>query len=316
MTARGFRRLFKPLSVGWLTGAVAALLLGFSPGARADVWGFVDEKGVAHFASEPLDQRYQLFYRAEPSVDARFDARTGLAAPPPIPGTQPDAPSLAPPPSLPGVGKSVDKLNAFFLISPGYKRVQHLVRDAASAYGVDVELLKALIVTESGFDEQAVSPKGAVGLMQLMPATAQRYGVVGDKQTPLAKRLTNAQINIQAGTRYLADLLQLFGGKLDLALAAYNAGEGAVQRAGNRIPDYKETQNYVKTVLGLYQMLKPPTLARASLEPQPGQTRVLSSAQMTVPVGGAAGRGNMVPTLSAQGVAPVLPPLPVPVADQ
>ncbi|RYY60766.1 MAG: lytic transglycosylase domain-containing protein, partial [Comamonadaceae bacterium] len=98
---------------------------------------------------------------------------------------------------------------------------------------------------------------GAIGLMQLMPATAQRYGVRADAKRTLQAKLHDPQINIAAGSRYLRDLIAMFDGSLELALAAYNAGEGAVQRAGNRIPNYRETQNYVKTVLALYAHLKP-----------------------------------------------------------
>ena len=93
--------------------------------------------------------------------------------------------------------------------------------------------------------------------MQIMPATAERYGVVGDTKTPVERKLIDPRTNIRAGARYLSYLLNLFPGKLELALAAYNAGEGAVQRAGNRIPNYRETQNYVRTVIALYQLLKP-----------------------------------------------------------
>jgi soluble lytic murein transglycosylase-like protein len=130
-----------------------------------------------------------------------------------------------------------------------------------------------------------VSPKGAVGLMQIMPATAERYGVTADKKTPVEKKLTDPRTNIKTGTRYLRYLLDLFPGRLELALAAYNAGEGAVQRAGNQIPNYRETQNYVKTVMQLYAMLRPPSMMGSGRSP--GRVR------MELPVGGAVGRGNL-----------------------
>ena len=136
------------------------------------------------------------------------------------------------------------RLLAFFDISPDYKRVKHHLRASASRQGVDYELLQALIATESGFDAGAVSPKGAIGLMQVMPATAGRFGVAADPRRTVAEKRLDPALNVSAGTRYLRYLLDLFPGRLDLALAAYNAGEGAVQRAGNRIPAYKETQNY------------------------------------------------------------------------
>jgi len=142
--------------------------------------------------------------------------------------------------------------------------------------------------------------------MQLMPATAQRYGVASDKKTPVEKKLTDPRINIRAGSRYLGDLINMFPGKLELALAAYNAGEGAVQRAGNKIPNFKETQNYVKTVMQLYTMLKPtstadprraPSRVRMEMTGQPASDG--SGGIRSTPLGGAVGRGNMVSPLMA-----------------
>jgi soluble lytic murein transglycosylase-like protein len=246
----------------WLAGAVLAL--GLLQAAHADVWGYVDAKGVAHFAAEKIDERYELFFRGGESFDTSRDLGTARAV---------AVPSAAP------------KLIAFFEISPSYKQVKHHLREASRTHGVDYELLQALIATESGFDASAVSPKGAVGLMQLMPATAARYGVTADKKTPVEKKLTDPRTNIRAGTRYLRYLIDLFPGRMELALAAYNAGEGAVQRAGNKIPNYRETQNYVKTVMQLYTMLRPPSMMGSGHGP--GRVR------MELPAGGATGRGNL-----------------------
>ena len=161
---------------------------------------------------------------------------------------------------------------------------------------MDYALLRALVAAESGFDPQAVSPKGAVGLMQLMPDTARRYGVRDDKKATVEKKLTDPRTNTQAGTRYLRYLLDLFPGQLELAIAAYNAGEGAVQRAGNRIPLYKETQNYVRTVMQLYAALRPATPAPATTT-APSRVRMelpgTPEAALAVGMGGAVGRGNM-----------------------
>ena len=104
-------------------------------------------------------------------------------------------------------------------------------------------LLHAVITAESAYDPEAVSKAGAVGLMQLMPETARRYGVANRR---------NPTENISGGTRYLRDLLKMFNNNLVLALAAYNAGEGAVKKHGNQIPPYKETRHYVQKVLGYY----------------------------------------------------------------
>ncbi len=265
----------------------AALLLGwFAMPARADVWGYIDAKDVAHFASSRLDERYELFFRGGESFAVGRGEQT-LATP--SAALEPSARGLSAPP----------KLLAFFDVSPNYKAVKHLLKDASAAHGVDYELLQALIATESGFDTHAVSPKGAVGLMQLIPPTAQRYGVKPGKEASIEKKLTDPKTNIQAGTRYLRDLINMFPGQLELALAAYNAGEGAVQRAGNKIPNYPETKNYVKTVLQLYNHLKPPV---AVLEARRSAGRV----RMEM-MGGAAGRGNMVLPLTEQPAAATLP---------
>jgi hypothetical protein len=221
-----------------LVFAASALAAG---GARAEIWGYVDDKGVAHFAAERLDERYELFFRG----GENFDTAHGVDTPRPV-----QVPT-----------SSASKLLAFFDISPSFRQVKHHLREAATEHGIDFELLQALIATESGFDPAAVSPKGAIGLMQIMPATAERYGLAGDRKVPLARKLTDPRTNVRTGARYLRDLIRMFPGRLELALAAYNAGEGAVQRAGNRVPNYPETQNYVKTVLQLYGTLKPPALA-------------------------------------------------------
>jgi soluble lytic murein transglycosylase-like protein len=122
------------------------------------------------------------------------------------------------------------------------QRYGALIRQAAREYQLNASLLHAVILTESGYRPDAVSSKGAVGLMQLMPGTAERYGVI-DPRDP-------AQ-NIGGGARYLRDLLRRFDHDLPLSLAAYNAGEAAVLRYG-AIPPYAETERYVRTVLRHY----------------------------------------------------------------
>lgn len=122
--------------------------------------------------------------------------------------------------------------------------IDTLIRLAAATYGVEEALLRAIIHVESRFNPRARSPRGALGLMQLMPATASRYGVV-DRRDP-------AQ-NIDGGTRHLKHLLATFKGNVRLALAAYNAGEAAVTRYGNRVPPFAETQAYVPAVLARYR---------------------------------------------------------------
>jgi Transglycosylase SLT domain/Domain of unknown function (DUF4124) len=239
---------WRALGLHWLLMALAVLLV--SP-ARADVWGYVDAQGIAHFSAARLDERYELFFRGGDGFNAGSVGNSGKAV-----GS---GPSLAT-----GAAAAPAKLLAYFEVSPNFKAVKHLLREASARHGMDYELLQALIATESGFDARAVSPKGAVGLMQLIPPTAERYGVRADKNSAIQQKLTDPATNIRAGARYLSDLIRLFPGQLELAVAAYNAGEGAVQRAGNRIPNYPETRNYVKTVMQLYGHLKPPGMRAAA----------------------------------------------------
>ena len=125
----------------------------------------------------------------------------------------------------------------------GNSRIDNLIRHYGTQHGVDPFLIYCLMSQESSFIAGATSPKGAQGLMQLMPGTAARYGVTNPYDV--------AQ-NIQGGTRYLKDLLKMFNGRIDLALAGYNAGEGAVMKYGKTIPPYDETRNYVRLILKRY----------------------------------------------------------------
>jgi soluble lytic murein transglycosylase-like protein len=127
--------------------------------------------------------------------------------------------------------------------STGNSRIDGLIRQYGAQYSVDPYLIYCLMSQESSFMSSATSYKGAQGLMQLMPGTAARYGVTNPYDV--------AQ-NIKGGTRYLKDLLQMFNGRVDLALAGYNAGEGAVMKFGNSIPPYAETRNYVRLILKRY----------------------------------------------------------------
>lgn len=256
-----------------LAGGLLCLAL-VTGAAHADLWAFVDARGVTHFAAEKLDERYALFFRG-PSFDSERD----------IGAQQAGAVDADPRTTL----AARSRVQSYFDILPAYKSVRPHLKRAAERSGVDYALLKAVIATESGFDVHAVSAKGALGLMQLMPATAERFGVTAVGTRTLAQQLHDPAVNVPAGARYLRHLLDLFDGRLDLALAAYNAGEGAVRRAGQQIPPFKETQNYVKTVLALYRQLQPLApvaaawVAGADQAPAERSSRI----RMTLPAGSA-----------------------------
>jgi Zn-finger nucleic acid-binding protein len=133
--------------------------------------------------------------------------------------------------------------------STGRPKLDGLIRHSGSKFGVDPYLIFCVMEQESHFNVYAESPKGARGLMQLMPGTGARFGV---------RRPFDPAQNIAGGTRFLKQLLQRFNGRVDLVLASYNAGEGAVAKFGGRVPPYRETRNYVKKVGYRYRQVKTP----------------------------------------------------------
>jgi soluble lytic murein transglycosylase-like protein len=199
---------------------VALLLTASAAGASAKIYLYIDEQGVRHYTDTPDSNLYRLLVLRPQDRTAsgdRYDARLLARA------TQFDA----------------------------------IIEHAASAAAVEPNLLRAVIVVESGFNVRAMSKRGAMGLMQLMPATAARFGI-SDSFDPSQ--------NVSAGARYLKFLLNRFGQNLSLALAAYNAGEDAVDRNGGQIPPFTETMAYVPRVLKIFRMLDQthPSLARQS----------------------------------------------------
>ncbi|MGI8735223.1 MAG: lytic transglycosylase domain-containing protein [Pyrinomonadaceae bacterium] len=134
--------------------------------------------------------------------------------------------------------------------STGRPRIDALIRQNGAKYGVDPYLIFCVMEQESHFNAYALSPKGARGLMQLMPGTAARFGV---------RHSFDPGQNIAGGTRYLKQLMAKFNGRVDLVLASYNAGEGAVVRFGHRVPPYRETRNYVKRISFRYRQAKSPS---------------------------------------------------------
>jgi hypothetical protein len=134
----------------------------------------------------------------------------------------------------------------------GNTQVDNFIVESGARHGVDPVLLYAIMHQESTFKARAISPKGARGLMQLMPGTAARYGV---------SNIFDPRQNIDGGARYMKFLLDLFDGDVNLALAGYNAGEGAVMKYGYRVPPYNETQEYVRRISRRYALMRDPLTA-------------------------------------------------------
>lgn len=139
-----------------------------------------------------------------------------------------------------------------------------IIQDAATKHNVPVELICGVILQESGGNARATSPAGAKGLMQLMPATARRFGV---------KNIYDPAENINGGTAYLRFLMDRFKGKIELVLAGYNAGEGNVEKYGNKVPPFAETKNYIPNVLGYTQSMINILVAARGTEELPSHAR-------------------------------------------
>ncbi len=139
--------------------------------------------------------------------------------------------------------------------SSGNSKLDTLIKQSGARHGVDPYLIFLVMEEESHFNARVVSPKGARGLMQLMPGTGARFGV---------RHPFSAAENVEGGTRYLKQLLQKFNGRVDLVLASYNSGEGAVAKFGMRVPPYRETQNYVRRISKRYGR---PRVAEADSKP-------------------------------------------------
>ncbi len=207
---------------------LATLLLAAASTAHAELWGYVDAAGTAHFADHAVDSRYTAVLRGE-LADGHDH--------------------------VPGKTMARSKLLTWLEFAPEVKAVQPLLREAEAATGVDAELLKAVITVESGYRGDSVSPRGAVGLMQITPVTAGRYLTRGEAAArSVDEQLRDPRSNILIGARMLADLWRRFGG-VDLALAAWNAGEGRVRQSGGQMPEIAETRAHVHLVLELYWAL-------------------------------------------------------------
>jgi soluble lytic murein transglycosylase-like protein len=197
-----------------ITLAVLGLCVPLACLAEAGVYAFVDDQGEMHLSNVPDNERYR-----------KLDTE-----------------------SAPAGGEARDVLALSGAADAGVRhRYGAVVAQVADRYGIEAALLHAVISVESGYNAKAISKRGAAGLMQLMPATARRFGVAD---------VFDPADNVRAGAQYLTELLKLFDNDIRLALAAYNAGEAAVIKYGRRIPPYRETTAYVPRVVGFYEKFR------------------------------------------------------------
>jgi soluble lytic murein transglycosylase-like protein len=203
-----------------LIGLALAGLLSAGRATAAEVYSYVDDDGVLHFSNAPTDARYRKVNRTS--------GGSGVYRPSPQARARPIGASPASPRTT-------------------LEQWREHIRQAAEKYKLPEALLLAVMAVESNYDHQALSEKGAMGLMQLMPGTAKEM-FVSDAWDP-------AQ-NIEGGARYLRILANQYNGDMVQTLAAYNAGPEAVKRAGGAVPRIPETQEYVRKVVALYQSFK------------------------------------------------------------
>lgn len=231
-----------------LAGLVAFVsLAGASPPAgAADIYRCVGEGEVLHFSNAPTSDCFRRFIRVEEER----------------------------PPSPLGPARAAGPAGAARAVAPA--RYEGPITEAAARHGVEPALIKAVIRAESNFNAKAVSRRGAQGLMQLMPATAALY----DVRDPF-----EARASIDAGTRHLRTLLDLYQGNLVLALAAYNAGAQALARHGGRVPPYLETYDYIEAVLRHLDAYRGAAPRQAGRQPRAAE-RARRAGELTAPVPG------------------------------
>ncbi len=206
-----------PTRFAAVKGAALLAACALSVTARADIYQYVDADGVIHFTNgRPPDARYKLYIRGD-ARDASGSGRGHAAGVVPVPPSDRDV--------------------------LRFTRYDEWIRQAATLYQIPEQLVRAVIKVESDFDPRAVSVSGARGLMQLMPETAERMQV---------KDIDDPRENIFGGTRLLRILANTFNGDLELTIAAYNAGDGAVMRFGG-IPPFSQTRDYVVSVTKFYR---------------------------------------------------------------
>ncbi|MBF0555028.1 MAG: lytic transglycosylase domain-containing protein [Nitrospirae bacterium] len=222
----------------------AAVCIAFCAAADADIYKFIDANGIVYYTDVPKNSNYVRLFKAPPKKTEHPDtkppaktASTGSMDKPAAAAAVAGKPKAAVQPARPApTGNNAVKQATNF---KGYEEIAHL---KAAEHNIDPSLLKAVIKAESNWNSDALSPKGAMGLMQLMPGTANLLSV-NNPYDPAE--------NIDGGARYLKYLLAKFNGNVSLALAGYNAGPNAVDRYG-AIPPYAETQEYVAKVMSTY----------------------------------------------------------------
>lgn len=216
-----------------LRAILLSACMGFAcvPNVNADIFRYVDDSGTIHFSNIPASSSNEKVVREKgpkPEKAARTRHAKATAAVAHETSKVADKASYTPPRKCQPIGDDVPYAD--------------LINAKCTKYGVDPSLVKSVIKAESNFNPSAVSPKGAKGLMQLMPSTAADMGV---------GNIFDPEQNIDGGVRYLRYLLDNFGGDVELSVAAYNCGQGKVIRNGNCVPNIPETKNYVRKVMRL-----------------------------------------------------------------
>lgn len=212
---------------GFVYALVASGVLSASvKNADADIYKFVDSAGHVFYTDHPSHAGYRMIIRTPVTIASASGTKASKTV-----RRSASAPMRQP---------------AVSLLERKRENFSGLIDAAANRYSLDPALLHAVIRAESAYNPNAVSEKGAVGLMQLMPATATRYGV-RDRLDPVE--------NVDGGARYLSDLIDMFQSDIRLAVAAYNAGENTVKRHGYQVPPIAETRDYVVRVLDYYRRM-------------------------------------------------------------
>jgi soluble lytic murein transglycosylase-like protein len=244
-------RLSNGLAIGLPLLAALVVLTPGSAQAKSSAVRCVDQGGSSYLMQKAPDPSFTFFTRCDPVPADEIDDRAragGATIRQRLVLSQRHSPiviwAARSEPSAQTRGRSNASLpTASGALADRARSIAPVIDEVARRHGIDPNYLKAMMRVESGFQASAVSPKGATGLMQVMPATARRFGV----EDPY-RELHDPYTNVETAARYIKFLQREFNDDWVLITAAYNAGEGAVKKHGNRIPPYRETQNYVRSV--------------------------------------------------------------------